>query len=385
MNESDTRSLSQIRRETEQTRAAFTATVEELRGTVSDAATDIKNRLRPDALKAEVSGYIKSRSEQLYLDMTEAARRNPMQAIAVGASVAYPLIRVARAIPLPILMIGAGLFFAGSRTGRELTQKASDLAADASQEAYRGINELRAQASQLGDQAVQAVSQVQGRAAEAFDEAGDAIAGTARRASLRASELADQTSHLTTLSSETARQTTSQLQDTVRDAQTRASEMGRELLDTTRERLSAAGDSLSRAGRQTADTIQNNPLLVAGVGLLFGGLIASVLPKSRTEQDLFGEASDAVARKARQAAASGLESAKGVAGEMLANVEQQASAQGLTPEGLAQGVQDVSRRVKRVAERAVTTAFDPDQNQNQASPGNQDHQNADAAGGERNG
>lgn len=385
MNESDTRSLSQIRRETEQTRAAFTATVEELRGTVSDAATDIKNRLRPDALKAEVSGYIKSRSEQLYLDMTEAARRNPMQAIAVGASVAYPLIRVARAIPLPILMIGAGLFFAGSRTGRELTQKASDLAADASQEAYRGVDELRAQASQLGDQAVQAVSQVQGRAAEAFDEAGDAIAGTARRASLRASELADQTSHSTTLSSETARQTTLQLQDTVRDAQTRASEMGREFLDTTRERLSAAGDSLSRAGRQTADTIQNNPLLVAGVGLLFGGLIASVLPKSRTEQDLFGEASDAVARKARQAAATGLESAKGVAGAMLANVEQQASAQGLTPEALAQGVQDVSRRVKRVAERAVTTAFDPDQNQNQASPGNQDHQNADAAGGERNG
>ncbi|MDY7867085.1 hypothetical protein U0E16_33240, partial [Burkholderia pseudomallei] len=149
-----------------------------------------------------------------------------------------------------------------------------------------------------------------------------------------------------------------QVQDTVRDAQTRASEMGREFLDTTRERLSAAGDSLSRAGRQTADTIQNNPLLVAGVGLLFGGLIASVLPKSRTEQDLFGEASDAVARKARQAAATGLESAKGVAGAMLANVEQQASAQGLTPEALAQGVQDVSRRVKRVAERAVTTAFD---------------------------
>jgi len=33
MNESDTRSLNQIRRETEQTRAALTTTVEELRGT----------------------------------------------------------------------------------------------------------------------------------------------------------------------------------------------------------------------------------------------------------------------------------------------------------------------------------------------------------------
>jgi hypothetical protein len=42
-------------------------------------------------------------------DVTAAARRNPMQAVAVGASVAYPLLRLARAIPLPVLMVGAGV------------------------------------------------------------------------------------------------------------------------------------------------------------------------------------------------------------------------------------------------------------------------------------
>ena len=118
MAQGDTRSLNEIRRETEQTRAALTTTVEELRGTVSDTATDIKNRLRPDAIKAEVSGYIKSRGEQLLQDFTDMARRNPMQAIAVGASIAYPALRLARAIPLPVLMIGAGLFLTGSKTGQ---------------------------------------------------------------------------------------------------------------------------------------------------------------------------------------------------------------------------------------------------------------------------
>ena len=117
MSQSDERSLHEIRRETEQTRAALTTTVEELRGTVSDTATDIKNRLRPDAIKAEVSGYIRSRGEQLLHDLTEMARRNPMQAVAIGASVAYPALRLARAIPLPVLMIGAGLFLTGSKTG----------------------------------------------------------------------------------------------------------------------------------------------------------------------------------------------------------------------------------------------------------------------------
>jgi ElaB/YqjD/DUF883 family membrane-anchored ribosome-binding protein len=383
MNESDTRSLNQIKRETEQTRAALTTTVEELRDTVSEMAADIKNRLRPDVLKAEVSGYIRSRGEQLYHDMTEAARRNPMQAIAVGASVAYPVLRIARAIPLPILMIGAGLFLAGSKTGQDLTQKASDLAQDASEEARRRVNELRDQASQLGDQAAEAVSDVRGQAAEALDRAGDAVSGTARQASDQANELANKASHAADLAANAAQETVSQVTGTVRDAQRRASEAGQEFFDTTRERLSEAGESLSQAGRKTADaigdSIQRNPLLVAGVGLLIGGLIASVLPRSETEESLLGEASNTVKDRARQAAAASFESTKGAVGEIAANVAQQASTEGLTPDDLAEGAADVGQRLQRVAERAVTTAFDPEQhNENH-------HQTENTGGGKQNG
>src|ERR1700692_3905025 len=113
----DTRSLQQIKRETEQTRAGLTDTVEQLRTSVAETASDIPQRISPDATQAEGSGSIKSRGERLLNDVTAAARRNPMQAVAVGASVAYPLLRLARTIPLPILMVGAGLFFAGSKTG----------------------------------------------------------------------------------------------------------------------------------------------------------------------------------------------------------------------------------------------------------------------------
>src|SRR3990170_4438087 len=100
MAETDFRSLQQIKRETEQTRAGLTHTVEELKATVADTASDIRRRIRPDAIKAEVSGYFKSRGEQLLNDLTNSARRNPMQAVAVGASVAYPLFRLGRNIPL---------------------------------------------------------------------------------------------------------------------------------------------------------------------------------------------------------------------------------------------------------------------------------------------
>src|SRR6185437_7773788 len=90
--------------------------------------------LSPESIKAEVSDYVRSRGERLVEDVTAAARRNPMQAVAVGAGIAYPLLRLARAIPMPVLLVGAGLFFAGAKTGQSAIQKASDVASDLSDE-----------------------------------------------------------------------------------------------------------------------------------------------------------------------------------------------------------------------------------------------------------
>ena len=100
MAQTDTRSLQQLKRETEQTRAGLTDTVEQLKTTVAETASDIRHRISPEVIKAEVSDYIKTRGEQLMSDVSAAARRNPMQAVAVGASIAYPLLRMGRAIPV---------------------------------------------------------------------------------------------------------------------------------------------------------------------------------------------------------------------------------------------------------------------------------------------
>jgi hypothetical protein len=142
MAQADLRSLDQIKREIEQTRAGLTETVDRLRTSVAETASDIRQRIKPQAIKAEVSDYIKSRGEQLLSDVTAAARRNPIQGVAVGASVAYPLLRLARTIPLPVLMVGAGLFFAGSKTGQAASQKASDMAADLSEQAVHRASEF---------------------------------------------------------------------------------------------------------------------------------------------------------------------------------------------------------------------------------------------------
>src|SRR6202171_5415622 len=170
MAQADHRSLDQIKRETEQTRAGLTETVDQLRTSVAETVSDIRQRIKPEAIKAEVSDYIKSRGEQLLNDVTAAARRNPIQAVAVGASVAYPILRLARAIPLPVLMVGAGLFFAGSKTGQTASQKASDVASDLSGEAMRRARDF---GNQVGDK----VSAATTYTSERLDRVSTAVSG----------------------------------------------------------------------------------------------------------------------------------------------------------------------------------------------------------------
>jgi hypothetical protein len=107
------------------------------------------------------------------------------------------------------------------------------------------------------------------------------------------------------------------------------------------------------------DTIQENPLLVAGVGLVIGGLIASALPQTELEEEFVGGAAAMARRRANEAASKGFDVAKGAAGEILENVARQAGVEGLTPEKLDESAREIGQRVRRVAESAVTTAFDP--------------------------
>jgi hypothetical protein len=409
MPQTDTRSLQEIKRETEETRAGLTDTVEQLKTSVADTASDIRQRISPDVIKAEVSDYIKSRGERLLNDVTAAARRNPMQAVAVGASVAYPLLRFARAIPLPVLMVGAGLFFAGSKTGQAATQKASDVASELSDEVVRRTREFgdqigesasaaKAYASDQLDRVSAAVSGGTDRVSRTADAAGativsesktlqDRAASVGGTLSNRAADLRDQGVRMAGAAAATVQEkaalfgssptdiatdlkdqglrTASSAATTVQDIAANATTIGRSAAGTAAEAGRAvrktASDLTERAEKTIFQTIEQNPLLVAGVGLLIGGMIASALPRSDIEDGLVGDASNAVKRHAQAAASHGLDVAKNAVCEVYDEAARQAEAEGLTSDGIGQSAQDLGQRVRRVAESAVTTAFEPAQ------------------------
>jgi hypothetical protein len=384
MADADTRSLQQIKRETEQTRAVLTNTVEQLKTSVAETASDIRNRISPDAIKAEVSDYIRSRGEQLMNDVTSAARRNPMQAVAVGASIAYPLLKIARAIPFPVMMVGAGLFLAGSKTGQAATQKASDMVADLS-------DEMVHRAHDFGDQLQDTASSAKNYASEQYDRISSAVAG----GSSQVKEAANATGATIGFNSEKIKDTAvsagaalsdransfkdeglrvvSSTASTVQDiasgataaARSAASAVADTGLDAARTIGAKASEASDRAGKTIFQTIEQNPLLVAGVGLLVGGLIASALPRSEFEDDLVGDTSSAAKRQVQAAASKGFETAKTAVGELYDETSRQAEAEGLTTEGVGKAAQDITQRVRRVAEAAVTTAFAPNEENHQ--------------------
>lgn len=369
----DTRSLQEIRRDTERTREGLTASVNQLREAVTDTASDLKERLSPQTIKSEVKGYVRSRGEELFETISETARRNPVQAVAVGAGIAYPLLGIVRSIPLPVWMIGAGIFLTSSSKGQELTRQAADTASDVTDAARRKIHDVRDQLGEVASDGKTYVADTVNQITDNVSTAVEGVRGTAAELGAAVGEQArsaTQTADASAASlSERASGAGAAIADKVRGLGSNATAAAGELGDRTSDALDASREYIgetsaqlaqtgAKAGRKFLDTIDQNPLLAAGFAMVIGGLVASALPKLEIEDDLMGKSSDEVRRRATDAASEAFDAAKSTATGVISQVAKKAEEEGLSPDRLAAGIQDVGERLKQVAERGITTAFE---------------------------
>jgi len=101
--------------------------------------------------------------------------------------------------------------------------------------------------------------------------------------------------------------------------------------------------------------MERHPLLVGGIGLLIGAVVASALPVSQAETRLFGDASDDLKNRARDMASEGLEVAKTAAENVYQESVSRIQEDGLTPEVVRQTVRGVGDQVKNVVQKAAHT------------------------------
>jgi hypothetical protein len=123
-----------------------------------------------------------------------------------------------------------------------------------------------------------------------------------------------------------------------------------------------ATDIGQRAGKSFTETVSAHPLLVAGAGLVIGGLIASAIPRLRGEKQMFGGAGRRMREQAEETVARGVEAVKQKGRDVYDSAVGTADSEGLTREKVGGQVRDLGDRTRKVAEAAVSTFESPSQN-----------------------
>ncbi len=240
----ESEALHQLEQKAERSRADLVSTIDELR-----------QRTSPDALKTGMVQYAQDARQGILTNLRQKANEKPLQAIAVGAGLAYPAWRTLCNLPAPILLIGAGVALAGgSKTSERQNGSSKYPAADLASEHHspRGLGHVSSLApSSVGEH---------GRS--------DASVAPTGTASVTTSAIPASPTH------------------------TGAAQVA------SSSSVPAAGDRTS--WDDLVREVEKHPLVAGGVGLLIGALFAASLPRSRVESQLFGEASDELKSRASE-------------------------------------------------------------------------------------
>jgi hypothetical protein len=309
-------SLGDLKRETEQTRADLTQTVEQLRASVSDTASDIRQRLSPESIKAEVSDYVRSRGERLVEDVTIAARRNPMQAVAVGAGIADCR--------------------QGDGAMKDQSENSSSFVQDFRDAATR--NPISAALIGMGVLWMLTGAKSPTGAANAFRSVGlDRIPDALDNVQFGLKDSAG----------------------SVRDAATSTLDAGRERSAPTVVHVADYGRG-TPAAEAVFDTARDSltelfraqPLALGAIGLAIGAGIAAALPNTKVEDVYLGEVSQTVKTQAAEIAGHQVENATTLASDVVEAASEEARKQRLTPSSAKAAVDDITGRVGRVVDAA---------------------------------
>jgi hypothetical protein len=336
-----TRSVEELRRESERSRAELAATVDRLRERISDAAEDIRHKVSPQHIKSEVSDYLSHKTQSWVVALKQQAMENPMQAIAAGTAVAVPVLRMARGFPLPLLMIGAGL----ALTSKTVRDRAAEAAAPAMDKASEMMNDAAERAQSFRSDVMDAVSSARSQATGMANAAQDTAEGVADDLRNRAS------------------QATSTVTDKFRSGMDAAKDTVERARSTAKDTAAAVKDAAATAPAKARQVIGDNAALIGGLGIAIGAIIAGALPQTRAEAKIMGQASEGVKQLAGETARSGFEAAKDAtmsaadaAAKSVADADLGGHASRMT--------QNMADTLKEVADDVVTAAFNPSRNPN---------------------
>jgi hypothetical protein len=225
----------------------------------------------------------------------------------------------------------AGAVGSAASSTADAVGTAASSAAGAVGSAASGVAErVRSGASAVGAAATDAARTVRATATAGVAAAGDVAAGAGGFVSDAAGTVAG--------GARAAAETVGQFAGSAREAVT---DQGGRIFDQT-SRLTR--DLMERMGR----LIQEQPLAVAAAGLAIGVAVAAALPRTKTEDSLLGETSDAVKDTVAEAASEQFQRAKEATSRVVEGASNAATKEGLSASAAVDAVRDLGDKVLHV-------------------------------------
>ncbi len=277
----------QLEREAEATRARIAASLDELRG-----------RMTPGQIVDQVMDYARdSGGGEFFRNLGRQVVDNPIPVTLVGTGLAW-LMMANRNGAAAATTDGAGA----------MGERLRDRASTARDEASAAIADFNGQAAGTAQEWGAQARQTAGRLNESVGEtAGD----LQERASAAASAMRDTAGDL----QERAGAAASAIRDTAASAYQSAADRSRQGADAMSRGARAMSDNLAASGRNLVGFLQEQPLVLAGIGLALGAMLGTSLPGTNLENQIMGDASEATKGEAKGFAEAELEKGKAAAGQ----------------------------------------------------------------------
>jgi ElaB/YqjD/DUF883 family membrane-anchored ribosome-binding protein len=351
------RSLSELERDAERTRAELMHTVEALH-----------HRVSPQVLKAEAKEYVRHTGEDFLGAVQQRARENPLQAVAIAAGLTFPLWRIAASMPVPLLLIGAGLALGRSSGHRAQPGQSDSHGAQLYQQAREKAEQAVGTVRERVHDAAEAVQQKASGVAEQVSHAAEHVTAGLRSVQERASETLGKAASTASQMAAQAASIPSQVygsgteaaQSGMQTARDSASHMADQVKHTAYRGAVQMRDTGRNVQHDLINTIQQHPLLVGAIGLAAGAVVAAAFPSTRVENRMFGQTSEALKEQAQDLVTEGAELARTTVTDLYQQALEEARAQGLSPEALRDAVKELASKAKTVAQNATgLTASQP--------------------------
>jgi ElaB/YqjD/DUF883 family membrane-anchored ribosome-binding protein len=289
--------------------------VEETRARMAETLDELRARMSPGQMLDEVLDYAKdSGGGRMMQNLGRTLQDNPAPLLVIGAGIAWMM-----AAGRP----GGRTFYPGTeqrhlrrdeRRGNGPTDEYRTGASDWTGEG--GPDWAISSASAARDSARRAGEQISDSVSAAKDAAVDTAAG-------------------------------------VRDA---AAQGMQDMRDTAYRTGSAAYSNARDFASNAADMLRDQPFVFGALGVALGAALGAALPETELEDDLMGEASDAVKQQASEAGAAGYEKAKAVAEKTWESASQEAERQGLTADKAKEALDNIGEKADSIRETTMDSA-----------------------------